>query len=242
MTLFGNLTMTSARQRFVTLATGHGILKTLSTCFAMIEDQHLRTFDRLYRVRTSGHIELSDTSFDVSRLNHATSYGPVNAWAFRRLLKRLNLATTLQFADLGCGLGRACILAAEYGFQKVVGVELAPELCVAARRNVAGCSLLDLKKSCIQIIQSDVLHYCDSAEDDVCFVYRAFSVPFFQTVCEKLSQRVRRRRRPLTLIYSERLGSPQSESLEVPVKSDRFRELSRSSTLGQLFVVFKSTP
>src|SRR6266849_10272478 len=93
-----------------------GAVKTLSLCLSVIEDQYFRCFDRRQRVRTSGHISLSDTSFDRSKLRHATSYGPVNAWAFRRLLRKLNLPKSLHFVDLGCGLGRACILAAEYGF------------------------------------------------------------------------------------------------------------------------------
>src|ERR1019366_4060320 len=181
---------------------------------------------------------LSNTSFDPSKLKHATSYGPVNAWAFRGLLKRLRLSRTLRFADLGCGLGRACILAAEYGFQKVTGVELAPELCVAARENVSRCSLPALNKSSIEIVQGDVLEYGESTEDDVFFVYRAFSLEFLQAVCEKLAQRAFCQKRLLTLIYSERLGWPPSPSVESLSKNRRFQEIYQGSTLGPAFYLF----
>lgn len=236
--LFGNLTASSALKRFLNLVQGYGLMKTLLTCGAMIDDQHLRIFDRRYGVRTSGHIELSETSFDSSKLRHATSYGPVNGWAFRRLLKRLSFSKTLRFADLGCGLGRACILAAEYGFNKITGVELASELCVVARQNLLSCSLAPTNKSSIQIVQGDVLEYCGITEDDVFFVYRAFSLEFFQAVCEKLVQTAAHQGRLLTLIYSERLDWPQSPSVEIPLKSG-FQKLYQGSSFGQAFFVYQ---
>ncbi len=238
--LFGNLTASSALTRFLNLLQGHGLVKTLSTCGAMIDDQHLKVFDRRYGVQTSGHIELTNTSFDPSKLNHATAYGPVNAWAFRWLLKRLRLSKTLRFADLGSGLGRACILAAEYGFQKVTGVELAPELCVAARENVSSCSLPALNKSSIEIVQADVLEYCESTEDDVFFVYQAFSLEFLRAVCEKLAQRAVCQEKLLTLIYSERLAWPQSPSVECFSRNGGFQEIYQGSSLGQAFWVYHS--
>src|SRR5438034_2673150 len=121
MAIFGNHTLASAFKRLVDLLRGFGVVNTLSVCVWTLDDQHLRSFDRRYGVRTSGYVSLASTSVDRAKLRHATSYGPVNAWAFRRLLRNLSLPRTLHFADLGCGLGRACILAAEYGFEKVTG-------------------------------------------------------------------------------------------------------------------------
>jgi SAM-dependent methyltransferase len=238
--LFGNLDRASAVKRFANLLQGYGLMKTLSTCGAMLDDHHLRLFDRRYRIRTSGHVELSNTSFDRSRLPDATSYGPVNGWAFRALLKRLNLSKTLQFADLGCGLGRACILAAEYGFRRVTGVELAPELCAAAEENMSNCLLSAARKSSVHIIQADVLDYCELSEDEVFFVFRAFSLKFFQTVCQKLAERAACQKKLLTLIYSERLGWPPSASMKIPLTHGQFQEVYQGSSLGQAFYVYQS--
>lgn len=236
--LFGNFTSLSAAKRFLNLFQAYGLGKAVIAGGAMIDDHHLRIFDRRYGIRTSGHIELSETSFDSSKLRHATSYGPVNGWGFRRLLNRLSLSKSLRFADLGCGLGRACILAAEYGFDRVTGVELAPELCIAARQNVSRCSLRPFNKSSIQIIHGDVLEYCESTEDDIFFVYRAFSLDFFGAVCEKLAERAVRRQRHLTVIYSERLGWPYSPSVEIPLRSG-FQQFYENSFFGQLFLVYQ---
>ncbi len=42
-----------------------------------------------------------------------------------------------SFVDLGCGKGRALLVAAEFPFRNLLGVETASDLCTAARANIA---------------------------------------------------------------------------------------------------------
>jgi SAM-dependent methyltransferase len=237
--LFGNLTPSSASKRLLLLLRHYGLSKTAAVCVALIDDQHLRSFDHKYGVRTSGHIELSETSFDASKLDKATSYAPVNAWGFRKLLQMLNLPKSFAFVDLGCGLGRACIIAAEYGFGKVTGVELAPELCKVARENVTNCRVTGARKLPIEIIEGDVLDYCDHSHDDVYFMYRAFSLEFLHDVLTKLVQRATCRKKPFAVIYTERLGWPQSECVTALAGNRAFQKMYEGSILGQAFFVYR---
>jgi hypothetical protein len=187
-------------------------------------------FDRKYGVRTSGYIGLRDTSFDRSRLRDATAYGPVNGWGFRRLLKKLNLSTTLHF--LSSGLGRACIIAAEYGFENVKGVELASGLCAVARENIANCRLPNSCKESKPMIEGGVLDYCEHSDDDVFFMYRAFSVEFLRDVWKKLAGRAARRESRLTIIYAERLNRPLDANVSCRTGED--------CVFGQAFFVYGS--
>lgn len=234
--LFGNLTSSAASKRLLLLLRHHGLRKAASVCVAMIDDQHLRSYDHKYGVRTSGHIELSNTSFDATKLSKATAYGPVNAWGFRKLLQILNLPKSFAFVDLGCGLGRACFIAAEYGFAKVTGVELAPELCKVARENVSSCRLPAARKLPIEIIEGDVLDYCAHSDDDVYFMYRAFSLDFLREVLAKL---VERPKKSFTIIYTERLGWPQSECVTILASNRAFHKVYEGSMLGQAFFVYR---
>ncbi len=227
----------SELKRLIQLSRRFGVFKTLSVCLATLDDRHLRSFDRKYRVRTSGHLELSTTSFDSSKLRNATSYGAVNAWAFRNLMKELNLPKRLSFVDLGCGLGRACILAAEYGFEKVTGVELAHELCVVARENMSRCRLNPSAVSSVSIVQADVLDYCEHTEDDIFFIYRAFSLDFFRTVRKKLAERAASQNKAVTLIYTERLNWPPSREVRELSDDHAFRKIYETDMLGQAFYV-----
>jgi SAM-dependent methyltransferase len=226
-------------KRFFGLLRVYGLMKTASVCAAMVDDHYLRLFDRRYGIRTSGHVELSDTSFDPSKLRNATSYGPVNGWAFRRLLRELDLSKSLHFADLGCGLARPCIIAAEYGFEKVTGVELAPELCATARKNIESCELPSGQKTRISIIQGDVFDYCKRSEDDLFFIFRAFSIEFFAAVRLMLAERALQQNKILTMIYTQRLST--DESLEIQsLSADRaYRKVYETTIWGQEFHVYQ---
>src|SRR6516225_8353137 len=41
------------------------------------------------------------------------------------------------FVDIGCGKGRALMVASAFPFRRLVGVEISPELCEIARANTA---------------------------------------------------------------------------------------------------------
>ena len=226
-------------QRARQLLRGHGLVKTIAVAAAKVDDQYLKLFDRRYNIATSGHVELCDTSFDPSKLSRATAYGPVNGWALRRLLRELHLPKTFRFADLGSGLGRPCIIAADYGFEKVTGIELALELHNTAMENVGKSNLPVAKKEAIHLIHGDVLEYCDHTEDDVFFIFRAFSLDFYNIVRSKLAERAAIQKKTLTIIYTERLGKVQGPEVEQFRADPRVREIVRKDSWGQNFFVYE---
>lgn len=239
--LLGTHSLSSAWQRLRRLIQGLGFIQTCALLIGTFDDRWLKTFDRRYRVKTSGFIPLDQTSFKPERLRDATQYGPTNGWAVRRLLKRLNLPRELRFCDVGSGLGRICILAAEYGFAKVTGVELAPELCGAARENIAGCRLSVAQRATISILQMDALDYCASTEDDVFFMFRPFSGEFLVVVLDKLAARSHERNQPLTLIYSERVMATANHG-ETIAAHGAYRKQCDAVIFGQAFYVFQCAP
>ncbi len=235
----GNHTLPSAAKRLASLVRGVGLVQTCSTILSVVDDKYLRTFDRRYRVKTSDFILLSDTKFDPARLRDATQYGPVNGWAFRKLLKHLGLPRRWHFADLGCGLGRACVLAAEYGFEKVTGVELAPEFCAIARENIANCRPLAGKTASVEILQLDALDFCDQTDADIFFMFRPFSGEFLQRILQKLVQRARQK--PVTIIYSERLLLSGSYATLI-AGNPACRKTGEAAFFGQAFYIYQCGP
>ena len=83
----------------------HGLRTTCAVVLSVIEDLYIRAFDRRYGVCTSGYIPLSQTALEPSQAQKGHRYRPVNAWAFRRVLREIALSKELRFVDLGCGLG-----------------------------------------------------------------------------------------------------------------------------------------
>ena len=47
-------------------------------------------------------------------------------------------ASRFTFVDLGCGKGKPLMVAASYGFRRLVGVDISAECIAIARRNIAG--------------------------------------------------------------------------------------------------------
>jgi SAM-dependent methyltransferase len=64
-------------------------------------------------------------------------YMPTDPELFRQLIEELAIDYgQYTFIDLGCGKGRALLLASEFPFRRIIGVELLPELFRIAQENI----------------------------------------------------------------------------------------------------------
>src|SRR5260370_1256744 len=84
---------------------------------------------------------------------------------FRSLLGKLALdyANTV-FIDLGCGKGRTLLLASDYSFRAIIGVEISRELCEMAMENVK--TYCSHRRKC-----SNISVHCQGIEE---FEYSAY--------------------------------------------------------------------
>lgn len=237
--LLGHHTLRSASQRFLKLLRQGGPAATLSTLLASLDEKYVKGFDRRYRIRTSGIIYLPTTSFDPARLADATQYGPINGWGFRKFLRKSGFPRNLHFVNVGCGLGRACILAAEYGFEKVTGVDLAAELCEGARQNIARCRLPSRRKLApIDIVQMDGLLYCGQTKADLLLMFRPFSRKLTRQVLDALAGRARSLNKTMTVIFTERMLVRDSYA-PVFAETGSYRALRQAAHWGQAFYLFQ---
>jgi SAM-dependent methyltransferase len=99
-------------------------------------------FDQVNGVRTSGLVAGRHLRSGHRHDRYATAYYGVAPSVFAALVrrwKRTLLSENMDeftFVDLGAGMGRAVLLAAELQFRQVIGVELNPTLAGIARRNL----------------------------------------------------------------------------------------------------------
>ena len=238
--ILGKHSIGSAGRRLAHLVSVLGVTKTCGTLISALDDKYLKTFDRRYGVRTCGYVTLEQTGFTTSRLRDATNYSPTNGWAVRRMLRAWQLPHEARFADLGSGMGRTCLLAAEYGFAAVTGVELAPELCAIAQANLKSCRWPAGQRTEVVIRHEDALEYCARTDDDVFYMFRPFSGDFLGRILDLLAQRARTRQRPLIIIYSERAGLPGDYATLIAAHG-AFTKQRELVCLGQAFHYFTST-
>jgi SAM-dependent methyltransferase len=120
----------------------------------------------------------------------AIPYEPIQTFMFHRILSEVRAERRdYTFLDLGSGKGRAVLLAATYGFAKVVGVELSGDLHVIAQRNVRSFTSRVGAVAPIELVCGDARTYPLPRENLVLFLYN----PFIGDVLEDVAAQIERR-------------------------------------------------
>jgi SAM-dependent methyltransferase len=150
-------------------------------------------FDQRHATDTSGHIP--GEQLTPSNL-YNTAYYAISPSTLTDALERIPQPLPgFTFVDLGCGKGRALLVAAAFPFSRILGVELAPELCAIARTN--GKS--DLR---IAVLQQDAATFTYPDAPLVVFLYH----PFLKLVLRRCLANLERQRRhcphPTYLLYA----------------------------------------
>jgi SAM-dependent methyltransferase len=100
--------------------------------------QRERTFDKRFGVETSGTVGKYELGVDTPNVIYAVEYRPAPIEDFKRIIGGLAINyKDWTFLDLGAGKGRAVLLALEYNFKTVVGVEFSPDLARIAQSNLS---------------------------------------------------------------------------------------------------------
>jgi SAM-dependent methyltransferase len=95
-------------------------------------------------------------------------YQPIPAEEFRAIMDSLAVDfRQFTFIDIGSGKGRALLLATEYGFRRIIGIELLPELDRVARENVQKLRV----KANIELVCADATEFSFPVEPTVVFFF-----------------------------------------------------------------------
>jgi SAM-dependent methyltransferase len=162
-----------------------------------------REFDEKHGVRTGGRARLAQFEIPDETWIHGNYYEPVAPKMFRDLLAATNIAdwSRYVFIDLGAGLGRAVLLASEYPFRKIVGVEFAPEMVAEAKQNLANFRNPSQVCPDLEMVLMDATEYPLPAEPTVLYLYNPFQVPLMEKVARRVSDSLRETPRDFLLLY-----------------------------------------
>jgi SAM-dependent methyltransferase len=96
------------------------------------------TFDCDHQTDTGGHIPLWKLAIPSADWEAGVGYGATSPAEFNQAMRLLQISPSDHtFIDLGSGKGRVLIMAGEYSFRRIIGIEFSPELCAIARKNLA---------------------------------------------------------------------------------------------------------
>jgi hypothetical protein len=99
-------------------------------------------------------------------------------------------------------MGRAVLLAAEYPFRTVVGVELHPTLAGIARKNLTAWRAAGRARAPMRILCQDVLEYPFPAGPCVAFLFNPFRAPVLRRLLKSMAQSFTGREGLLDLLYA----------------------------------------
>ncbi len=140
-------------------------------------------FDEEFGVRTSGLVAGRHLHSGHRHDCHATAYFAVSPSVFQALMRRWRKSRPAEamedfsFIDVGAGMGRAVLLAAELPFRHVVGVELNSTLARIARKNLAVWRASARAQAPTKIICNDAVDFRLPAGPCVAFLFNPFGAP-----------------------------------------------------------------
>jgi SAM-dependent methyltransferase len=158
-------------------------------------------YDRAHGVRTSGMLPGFLLSPGEPIDDPKTIYIASQPSIIRQALATIPNPQHCHFLDLGCGKGRALLVATEFRFAAIIGVDLSPTLSRIARRNADVFSRLHPDRTPIAVVTRDALAYELPAEKLVIFLYNPFHRPLIVQLLHRIESSLQAISRELYIVY-----------------------------------------
>jgi SAM-dependent methyltransferase len=136
----------------------------------------IHPFDNQYGIRTSGFLPGSvlRLAYSIKKTTAYVGYLGVQPSIIRRMLNILPHHNDATFLDLGCGKGRALVVASEFPFRSVMGVEICPELVKVAKENAQVIARNLPDRTPITVVNTNALDYALPECNLIIFLYNPF--------------------------------------------------------------------
>jgi hypothetical protein len=172
-----------------------GIVGIAKSCVEEIEDIW---FDRRFGVdtlETTGDRALPAVPFGIP-------YAPTKIKRLKEIFGQLRVSyPDFIFLDVGSGKGRALLVASEFPFKRIIGVEFLPELNSIAEKNIRAYRSKTQKCSAIESLCCDATAYCIPPGNTVIFLSNPFEHPIVSRLMTNLRESLQSHSRQIYLIY-----------------------------------------
>jgi SAM-dependent methyltransferase len=189
-------------------------------------------YDRLHGVDTGGIVEI-DTEGDQGQVEFCNRYQAIHPTLFKDVISRIEEdLEDFVFVDFGSGKGRALLLATDYPFKRIVGVEFAAGLCALAAKNVERFRSTTHRAEAIDIVCNDARAYELPDDKLVLYFYNPFEENIAQVVFSRISKSLEAHPRRIYLVLLD---------VSYPVQLPEFVEVASSRPNQFKFRILKNT-
>jgi predicted RNA methylase len=159
-------------------------------------------FDRRHHVDTAGCIPLSELNVASGNWVYGNRYETTPFAEFEALMKSLPVNyQEFVFLDIGCGKGRAMLLASDYPFQKILGIDLADELIEVCKRNMASYRSDSQKCRALEAHACDAVTFPLPTSPLVLYMYNPFGAEVMTPMLASIEQSLTACPRDLFVAY-----------------------------------------
>ncbi|MEO6327525.1 MAG: class I SAM-dependent methyltransferase [Ginsengibacter sp.] len=157
--------------------------------------------EKKYKIDTSALNDLKRLSIEGNNLNHAEIYQGANYFLLEKVFGYLqSIHANKNIVDFGCGKGRALVVAAYYGFDKITGIEFALELCDIAKENIAPLQL-KLPYKIFDILHINAVDYIIEDDTNVFFFFNPFNEIVMLAVVKNILRSLKINPREVYAVY-----------------------------------------
>jgi len=160
-------------------------------------------FDNEFGTDTDGvqYVGSLDNALSENAL-HSSGYKPASYHSTTKIIQELSIDhTRFSFIDFGSGKGRALLIASQFPFKSVIGIEFSRELCEAAKDNIAKIPPSKCAASRVECVHIDAMKYRIPGDPLVCYFYHPFDQVIMEVVVGRLIESLREIPREIYVIY-----------------------------------------
>ncbi len=147
-------------------------------------------------------------------------YQPVDPDLLRRMLDELKLDfPSFTFIDIGSGKGRALLIASDYPFRRILGVELLPELHAIAQQNISRYHSGSQRCFVLESICQDARHFAFPPDPMVVYLFNPLPVETLRVLVSNLAASLAAVPRECVVLYAnpvlEQVFSPSPSWIRI---------------------------
>src|SRR5215204_4912454 len=177
--------------------------KMLTRVLRGVSEVRCRIFDWQHGVRTCGDAYLADLTLVGNSADHGVHYRAAHPKFLFEVFSALEIDyPRYTFVDFGSGKGRALLIASEFPFSEIVGVEFATELHEIACRNIRRYRSKTQRCKNVQSLNLDAAEFELPLTPLVLYLFNPFRPGVLSPVLQRLQRSLISHPRNVTLIYA----------------------------------------
>ena len=163
--------------------------------------ERIHPFDRAHGTDTSGVVSPQTLPAGDTARDHAVCYAGSQPSLVRRALAECAPVDEFTFVDLGCGKGRALLVASEFPFRDILGVELSAPLAQIASRNAALIARRFPQRTAISVAVADASTFPLPSGNLLLFLYHPFGPELVARVVTSVEAALAGEHRSIHIVY-----------------------------------------